>query len=100
MCNISLHGLKRMLFMNFKIVNAKNLKMELKKKLLKYEIYSLRSYSLASAQIYRRGFVKKTRAIKLKIQENHMTSTILLMFSPEFNLERELCNTFVLSSYT
>ena len=29
---------KRMPFMNFKIVNVKNLKMELKKKLLKYGI--------------------------------------------------------------
>ena len=42
--------------------------------------------------------MKKTRAIKLKIQEKHMTSTSLLMFSPEFILERELCNTSVLSS--
>ena len=33
------------------------------------------------------GFVKKTRAIKLKIQEKHMISTYILMFSPEFNLE-------------
>ena len=29
-----------------------------------------------------------------------MTLTSLLMFSPEFNLERELCNTSVLSSHT
>ena len=29
-----------------------------------------------------------------------MTSSSLLMFSPEFNLERELCNTSVLSSHT
>ena len=28
--------------------------------------------------------MKKTRAIKIKIQEKHMTSTSLLMFSPEF----------------
>ena len=28
-----------------------------------------------------------------------MTSTSLLMFSPEFNLERELWNTYVLSSH-
>ena len=29
-----------------------------------------------------------------------MTSTSLLMFSPEFNLERELCNSTVSSSHT
>ena len=34
--------------------------------------------------------MKKTRAKKLKIQEKHTTSTSLLMFSPEFNLERAL----------
>ena len=33
--------------------------------------------------------MKKTRAKKLKIQEKHTTSTSLLMFSPEFNLELE-----------
>ena len=44
--------------------------------------------------------MKKNRAVKLKIQEKHMTSTSLLMFSPEFNLKRELCNTSVLSSHT
>ena len=85
---------KRMPFMNFKIVNAKNFKMDL------FIIYSLRFYSLAGTQRYKRPFVKKPRAIKLKIQEKHMTSTSLLMFSPEFNLERELCNASVLSSHT
>ena len=53
-------------------------------------------------QRYKRGFVKKkkqkNRAIKLKIQEKHMTLTSSLMFSPEFDLERELCITFVLSN--
>ena len=53
-------------------------------------------------QRYKRGFVKKkkpkNRAIKLKIQEKHMTLTSSLMFSPEFNLERELCITSVLSN--
>ena len=44
--------------------------------------------------------MKKTRAIKLKIQEKHMTSTSLLMFSPEFSLERELYDTSVLSSHS
>ena len=29
-----------------------------------------------------------------------MTSTSLLMFSPEFNVARELCNASVLSSHT
>ena len=42
--------------------------------------------------------MEKTRSIKLKIQGKHMTSTSLLMFSLEFLLERELCNTSVLSS--
>ena len=41
---------------------------------------------MADTQRYKRNFVKKTRAIKLKIQEEHMTSTSLLMFSPEFSL--------------
>ena len=40
------------------------------------------------------GFVKKTRAIKLKIQERQMTSTSLLI-SPEFDLERELTTTLL-----
>ena len=89
---------------NFKIANAKNLTMELKKKKttkLRY-IYSLRFYSLAGTQRYKRTLWKKkeTRAIKLKIQEKHMTLTSLLMFSPELNLERELCNTSVLSPHT
>ena len=43
---------------------------------------------------------KKTRAKKLKIQRKYMTSTSLLMFSPEFSLEKELCNTSFLSSHT
>ena len=38
MCNTSLQGWKGMPFINFKIVNAKNSKMELKKKRLKYGI--------------------------------------------------------------
>ena len=53
-----------------------------------------------STQRCKRGFVKNTRAIKFKIQEKHMTSTSLLMFSPEFSLKGELCNTSVLSSHT
>ena len=53
-----------------------------------------------STQRYKRGFVKNTRAIEFKIQEKHMTSTSLLMFSPEFNLKRELYNISVLSSHT
>ena len=44
--------------------------------------------------------MKKTRAIKLNVLEEHMTLTSLLMFSPEFNMERRLCNTSVLSSHT
>ena len=42
--------------------------------------------------------MRKTREIKLKIQEKHMTLSSLLMFLPEFNLDRELCKTSVLSS--
>ena len=42
--------------------------------------------------------MQKARAVKLKIQEKHMTLSSILMFSPEFKLERELCNTSVLSS--
>ena len=38
---------------------------------------------------------QKNRAIKLKIQERHMTLTSLLMFSPEFNLKREFYNIYV-----
>ena len=34
---------------------------------------------LAGTQRYKRGFVNKTRATKLKIQEEHMTSTSLSM---------------------
>ena len=78
--------------MNFKIVNAKNFKMDL------FIIYSTRFYSLAGTQRYKRPFVKKTQSNK--IQEKHMTSTSLLMFSPEFSLKGELCNTSVLSSHT
>ena len=44
--------------------------------------------------------MKKTGAIKLKIQAKHMTSTSLLKFSPELSLERELYDTSVLSSHT
>ena len=44
--------------------------------------------------------MKKTGAIKLKIQAKYMTSTSLLMFSPEFSLEREVYDTSVLSSHT
>ena len=44
--------------------------------------------------------MKKTGAIKLKIQAKHMTSTSLLMFSPELSLEREVYDTSVLSSHT
>ena len=79
--------------MNFKIVNAKNFKMDL------FIIYSLRFQSLGGTQRYKRSLLKNPRAIKLKIQEKHMTSTSLLMFSPEFSLEGELCNTcFIFSN--
>ena len=43
---------KRVPIMNFKIVNAKNFKMDL------FIIYSLRFYSLAGTQIYKRPFQK------------------------------------------
>ena len=74
--------------------------MEFKKTAKIWNIYSLRFQSLAGTQRYKKGFVKKTRAIKLRIQEEHMTSTSSLMFSPEFSMLRDLCNTSVLSSYT
>ena len=51
---------KRMPFMNFKIVNAKNFKMDL------FIIYSMRFYSLAGTQRYKRPFVKKTQSNKIK----------------------------------
>ena len=46
--------------MNFKIVNAKNFKMDL------FIIYSRRFYSLAGTQRYKRPFVKKTQSNKIK----------------------------------
>ena len=51
---------KRTPFMNFKIVNAKNFKMDL------FIIYSTRFYSLAGTQRYKRPFVKKTQSNKIK----------------------------------
>ena len=60
----------------------KNLRMKFKETDEIWHIYS----SLAGTQRYKRGFVKKTRAIKLKVQEELMISTSLLMFSPEFSL--------------
>ena len=53
----------------------KNLKMKFKETDEIWHIYSLRYKSLAGTQRYKRGFVKKTRAIKLKVQEELMTST-------------------------
>ena len=50
---------KRILFMNFKIVNAKNWKMELKKSTKIWYIYSQRFQSLAGTRRYKRGSVKK-----------------------------------------
>ena len=50
---------KRMPFMNFKIVNVKNLKMELEKTAKIWHIYSLIIKSLAGTRRYKRGFVKK-----------------------------------------
>ena len=84
--------------MNFEIVNTKNLKDGIFEKLVKYGI-SLRFQSLASIQRYKRGFVGKNREIKLKIQAKHMTLTSLLIFSAEFNVERELYNTSGLSGH-
>ena len=84
-------------FLNFKIVNAKKLKDGILKTIKNLHIYSLRFQSLAGTQRYKRGFMRKTRKIKLKIQEKHMTLSSLLMFLPEFNLERKLCKTSVLS---
>ena len=77
-------------FLNFKIVNAKNLKLNLKK-LLKYGI-SVQwnfNYQLAHRDI-KEALWKKTRAIKLKIQKKHITLTNLLMFSPEFCTDTDI----------
>ena len=74
--------------------------MEFKKTTKIWRIYPLRFSSLAGTQSYKRSFVKKTKGIKLKFQGKHMTSTCLLMFTPEFSLEREICNTLDLSSHT
>ena len=54
-------------FMNFRIVNAKNLKMEFKEKLLKYGISIHWDFNHQLAHRYKRGFEKKPRAVKLKI---------------------------------
>ena len=56
---------KRMPFMNLKIVIAKNFQTEFKKTAKIWHIYSLRFQSLAGTQRYKRGFLKKTRVIKL-----------------------------------
>ena len=84
--------------MNFEIVNAKNLKDGIFEKLVKYGT-SLRFQSLAIIQRYKRGFVGKNKEIKLKIQEKYMTLTSLLIFSAEFNVERELYTTSGLSCH-
>ena len=46
-------------FKNFKIGNAKNLKIEFKKTTKIWRMYSLRFSSLAATQRYKRSFVKK-----------------------------------------
>ena len=84
--------------MNFEKVNAKNLKDGIFEKLVKYGT-SLRFQSLAIIQRYKRGFVGKNKEIKLKIQEKYMTLTSLLIFSAEFNVERELYTTSGLSCH-
>ena len=72
LCIISRHiAEKRMPVMNFKIGNAKNLKMEFYKTTKIEHIFSLRFYSLAASQRYKRGFVKKIRAINLKFTDVH-----------------------------
>ena len=87
--------MKREWHMNLKTVTAKHLKMEFKKPLK-----CGTSFHWGFNQRYEIGFVEKTRDTKLKIQENHMTLTSILMFSPEFSLKKELCNTSVsLSSH-
>ena len=46
-------------FMNFKIVNAKNLKIEFKSTTKIWHMYSLRFLSLDATQRYKKSFVKK-----------------------------------------
>ena len=53
-------------FMNFKIVNAKNLKMEFKKTTKIWHMYSLRFSSLGATQRYKRSFVKKNQGNQTK----------------------------------
>ena len=90
MCNISYKDERGMPFMNFKIVNAE-----------KWKNYQSMACLFTEILFIKRGFFeKKTRARKLKIQGKHMTLTSLLIFSPGFNQERELCNTSVVSSHT
>ena len=48
-------------FKNFKIVNAKNLKIEFKKTTKIWHMYLLRFSSLAATQRYKRGFVEKKK---------------------------------------
>ena len=50
---------KRMPFMNFKIVNAKNLKIEFKSTAKIWHMYWLRFLSLDATQRYKKSFVKK-----------------------------------------
>ena len=52
---------KRMPFMNFKIVNAKNLKIEFKSTTKIWHMYSLRFLSLDATQRYKKSFVKKKK---------------------------------------
>ena len=91
---------KGMSFMNFNIENAKTFRMEWKKNY--YNMVFLFTEILIISwhtEIEKRFCGKKTnRAVKLKIHEKHSSS--LLIFPPEFNLERELCNSSVLSSHT
>ena len=49
-------------------------------------MYSMTLNHCLAHRDIKKAFVKKTMAIKLKIQEEHMTSSSLLIFSPEFRL--------------
>ena len=85
-----------MSFMNFKIVNAENLQMKLKEKTTKSDTSTHwdSNHQLAHRDIKEALWKKKKNGkMKFKIQEKHLTLPSILMFSPEFNLEKEFCIT-------
>ena len=83
-------------FMNFKIENVKNIKMEFKKNAKNLAYLFTKMLIISWHTDVKEALRKKIRAIKLEIQDKHMTLTSLLMFS----VERKLSNNSVLSSHS